>query len=233
MSDTLSRPIADRVGKLEFPQFVPVDVDVPQSAQNGAIQALADGKTHYTNRPGIVPLREWVAQNLNTEYKLGIDKDEVTITCGVEEAIFACVMVLAENSIFTVNDTSRLKGASTLKDVPLRHSIDELNDGTLIYLANNDPQDTVDAILENANAETCWIMWDTTVSESDFHPAQNEKWASRTIMIGSTEDVLTGWRIGWMAGSLMAGKIRGFKQSMTICSPSISQWAVYGWASGE
>lgn len=233
MSNTLSRPLADRVSKLEFPVFTLIDVDVPQSAKDGAIQALADGKTHYTNRPGIVPLREWVAENLNTQYELGIDKDEITITCGIEEAIFACVMILGENAILGVGDMSHLHGASILKDIPLVNSIDEVTDGVLIYLAPDDPQATINEILQKANAETCWIMWDTTVGESNFHPAQNEKWASRTVTIGSTEDALKGWRIGWMAGSSMAGKIRGFKQSMTICSPSISQWAAYGWVGGE
>jgi aspartate/methionine/tyrosine aminotransferase len=230
MSDTLSRPLADRVGKLELPQFTPVDVTFPQSAKDGAIQALADGKTHYTNRPGIVPLREWVANDLNQTYNLSIDKDEVTITCGIEEAIFACVMVLADNGVLAIGDASQLHGASILKDVPLKYLADDLTDGMLIYLTRNDSQDTINTILENANSETCWIVWDTTIGESNFHSAQNEKWASRTITIGSTEDKLTGWRIGWMAGSSMAGKIRGFKQSMTICSPSISQWAVNEWA---
>ena len=229
MSDTLSRPLADRVGKLELPQFMAVDVMFPQSAKDGAIQALADGKTHYTNRPGIVPLREWVADHLNTEYKLSIDKDEITITCGIEEAIFACAMVLAENAIFALGDATHLHGASILKDVPLKYSDEDLTDGMLIYLGADDPQDVIDPVLQNANSETCWIVWDTSIGESNFHPAQNPKWASRTITIGSTEDMLKGWRIGWMAGSSMAGKVRSFKQSMTICSPSISQWAANEW----
>lgn len=231
MSDSLSRPLADRVAKLDLPHFTPVSVDVPQSAKDGAIQALADGKTHYTDRPGIAPLREWVAEHLNTQYKLSLNKDEITITCGLEEAIFACVMVLADSSILAVGDASHLHGVSVLKDVPLLYSTDDLADGMLIYLTADEPQDIVNTILENANSEICWVVWDTTLGQSNFHPAQNEKWASRTITMGSTEDVLKGWRIGWLAGSSVAGKLRSFKQSMTICSPSISQWAAYGWVS--
>ena len=55
MSDTLSHPLADRINNLEAPQFVNRGVTIPDSAKSGAIQALADGKTHYTNRPGIIP----------------------------------------------------------------------------------------------------------------------------------------------------------------------------------
>lgn len=229
MTETLSRPLADRVGKLDLPQFTPTEVDIPQSAQDGAIQALADGKTHYTNRPGIVPLREWVANYHNKLYGLSIDKDEVTITCGLEEAIFACVMVLAETQIFAPGDASHLHGAATLKDVPLVYSVDDLQDGSLIYLTADDSQEIIDLTLGEANPDTCWIVWDTSQGKSEFHPAQKDTWASHTVTVGSTEDMLKGWRIGWMAGSDMAGKLRSFKQSMTICSPSISQWAVNEW----
>lgn len=242
MTDTLSRPLADRVGKLEMPQFISVEADVPQAAQDAAIQALADGKTHYTDRPGIVPLREWVAQYINDLYGFTLDKDEVTITCGLEEAIFTCVMVLAESAIFVSGDGSHLHGAATLKNVPMIYSIDDLQDGTLIYLTNTDSK--IQDILEKANPETCWIVWEETPrGTSERHPALNEKWADRTVTIDSMENPisgqqdgwmdsnqnnLAGWRIGWMAGSEMAGKLRSFKQSMTICSPSISQWAAYG-----
>lgn len=229
MTDKLSRPLADRISKLELPDFTPTEVDIPQSAKDGAIQALADGKTHYTNRPGIVPLREWVADKLNTQYKLAIDKDEVTITCGLEEAIFACTMVLAEAQIFVAGDASHLHGAATLKDVPLVYSVDDLVDGALVYLTPDDPQEIVDLSLEEANPESCWVVWDTSIGTSDFHPARKAAWANRTVTIGSTEDTLKGWRIGWMAGSEKANQLRSFKQSMTICSPSISQWAANEW----
>jgi len=228
MSEKLSRPLADRVSKLEMPTFTPVEYEISQSAKDGAIQALADGKTHYTNRPGIVPLREWVANFFNELYGLSIDKDEVTITCGLEEAIFACVMVLAETSIFVKGDGTHLHGTATLKDVPMIYSVDDIQDGTLIYLTNTDANTA--EILDKANAETCWIVWEeTSLGTSENHPALNEKWANRTVTIGSTEDTLKGWRIGWMAGSEKANQLRSFKQSMTICSPSISQWAVNEW----
>ncbi len=233
MTDTLSHPLADRVSKLELPTFTPVDYEIPQSAKDGAIQALADGKTHYTNRPGIVPLREWVANNLNTTYNLSIDKDEVTITCSVVEAIFACVMVLAETNVYVAGDASQLHGAVAIKDVPLVYAVDEIANGTLIYLTGADSQDTIDAVLEKANPETCWVVWDASHASAETNPAQDATWASRVVTISDTENVLPGWRIGWMAGSEKANQLRAFKQSMTICSPSISQWAVNEWVSGE
>lgn len=233
MSESLSRPLADRVANLDMPDFTPRDYEIPQSAKNGAIQALAEGKTHYTNRPGIVPLREWVAAEMNTLFGLSIDKDDVTITCGVEEAIFACVMVLAESNVYCPGDASQLHGAIQLKNVPLVYSLDDVTESSLIYLTGADAQETIDAVLDQANPETCWIVWDVSHAGSETNPAQDARWASRVVTVSDSEDVLAGWRIGWMAGSDMAGKLRAFKQSMTICSPSISQWAMNGLVRGE
>ncbi|MGJ3238659.1 MAG: hypothetical protein ACFE0Q_08140 [Anaerolineae bacterium] len=233
MSDTLSQPLADRIAKLELKQDRLMESDTPTTAQQGAIQALADGKTHYTDRPGIAPLREWVAQQINTRYEIQIDKDQITITCGIEEAIFASVMVLAQSAILVIGDATHLHGTSILKDVPLIYTSEQLSSHMLIYLTSQDAQEDITTILDHADAETCWVVWDTTQGTGTFHPAQHEKWASRTVTIGSMEDTLKGWRIGWMAGSSQAGALRSFKQSMTICSPSISQWAAYEWASKQ
>jgi aspartate/methionine/tyrosine aminotransferase len=64
--------------------------------------------------------------------------------------------------------------------------------------------------------------------DSGFHPAQNADLAARVVTIGSLSAYIPGWRMGWMAGSEMAGKLRAYKQSMTICSTSVSQWAALG-----
>jgi aspartate/methionine/tyrosine aminotransferase len=45
------------------------------------------------------------------------------------------------------------------------------------------------------------------------------------VVIGGLDDVLPGWRVGWLAGSEVAEKLRSLKQSMTICTTSVSQWA--------
>ena len=44
-------------------------------------------------------------------------------------------------------------------------------------------------------------------------------------LVGGLDEQMPGWRVGWMAGSQAVEKLRSFKQSMTICATSVSQWA--------
>jgi len=95
-------------------------------------------------------------------------------------------------------------------------------------------------MLEMAKVNSWWVVWDVSrepppqsspASEGGskaFHPAQDTAIAAKVISIGSFSYVMPGWRVGWMAGSEMADKLRAYKQSMTICSTSISQWAGMG-----
>jgi DNA-binding transcriptional MocR family regulator len=94
----------------------------------------------------------------------------------------------------------------------------------MIYATPADQADEIQRACEQLSE--AFIVFDTEVEGGgDWHPAQ--RWADRTITIGEFE-TLPGWRVGWMAGSKAANKLRAYKQSMTICSTSISQWAALG-----
>jgi aspartate/methionine/tyrosine aminotransferase len=98
-----------------------------------------------------------------------------------------------------------------------------------LYLTPADPRPVVDALLSMARERGWWVIWDMSRAPAgDFHPAQDAALAPRTVTLGSLSDYLPGWRVGWMAGSRRAAELRAFKQSMTICSVSISQWAAAG-----
>ena len=231
MSDTLARPLADRVTSLpRVPSNLPaITHELPKAVIDAATQALADGKTHYTDRPGILPLREHIAAEINRHWSLGLDADQVTVTCGVEEAIFACMKVLAESAIYLADDSAQLRSIAALTDIPIIDKSNEIVDGTLIYFNGLHTQASVEEILGYVNPDTCWVIWDITGNPpTEFNPGKLDRWLSQTITTGSYDPFLPGWRIGWMAGSTKAGALKAFKQSMTICSPSISQWAVFG-----
>ncbi|MHB1571241.1 MAG: pyridoxal phosphate-dependent aminotransferase [Solirubrobacteraceae bacterium] len=64
--------------------------------REAAKAALDAGATHYTDRPGIPELREAVAVKLAGANAVAVTPaDEVLITCGVQEALFLAVQVLA------------------------------------------------------------------------------------------------------------------------------------------
>lgn len=230
---TLTRPLATRINDLPDVVDQATEAQVPQAVIDLAIKALDDGKTHYTDRPGILPLRQWVCDHLKTRFDLSITPDQVTITCGRTEAQFVTVKLLAQtgSQIYCPSDPSAIAGMAHLASATIVDAVDNPSKISLAYLTPNDDKFIYDEAVTFTEQHDWWLMWDMLDgADADFHPAQNADIASRVITIGALPAQMDGWRIGWMAGSEMATKLRAYKQSMTICSTSISQWASLGLA---
>lgn len=234
MTETLSRPLAARISQLKAVAEAPKSQIISFGAVQGAIDALEDGKTHYTTRPGIVPLREWVSGYLKKLYQLTIAVDDITITCGIQEAEFVALTKLTEAGsqvLFSDDNTGTVRNylegfLPLLEDVTLTDKVDNPQAIRVLYLgaASKNNADWLKIALEH----NWWVIWSTKFDTQDAGIWEIEGLAARTVMIGTFERQLPGWAVGWMAGSEMAGQLRAYKQSMTICSPSISQWAAYG-----
>lgn len=228
---TLARPLAARTQGLPEPVPLIPGPALSPAVLEAACAALDAGKTHYTDRPGILPLRQWVSAHLRERYGLDISPDAVTITCGGTEARFVAVKKLAPagTAIVCPGDPARIAGAAHLCGVALMAEATAPDSVSVLYLTPADPRPAVDALLSMARERGWWVMWDMSGAPAgDFHPAQAEALAPQTVTLGSLSDYLPGWRVGWMAGSRRAAELRAFKQSMTICSVSISQWAAAG-----
>ncbi len=59
-------------------------------------EALEAGQTHYVDVPGIAPLREAIAQHLNSEMNTQYKKENILITAGVQEARFLTIQKISE-----------------------------------------------------------------------------------------------------------------------------------------
>lgn len=230
----LARPLAQRVAHLPEP-LAPAGgrLSVPPAVQQAAYEALARGETHYTDRPGILPLRRQAVEWLGRICGLELSADEVTITCGATEARFVALkqLVAPGQHVVALASGSHIAAAAQLLGLAVRQPGDSLADVGVIYLTSLDDPAQVQKVLNQAATSECWIVWDTSVAPAaGLHPAHHPELAGRVISIGSFSDALPGWRVGWMAGSKAANKLRAYKQSMTICSTSISQWAALGLA---
>ena len=226
----LSRPLAKRVAGLAAPKAVAADsVDLPSHVIDAAIDALARGETHYTDRPGIPQFRGWVADYLNARYRLALDPAEVTITCGGAEARFVALTRLARagSSILCPGDSTLIQGPAHLVGAHIIDSLEGSADVSLLYLRPDDDRGLVAELLRSAVATDAWIIWDISSADdkSDFHPAQDETLSSRVVTINSLSPQMAGWRLGWMAGSEAALRLRAGKQAITICTTAVSQWA--------
>jgi len=229
---TLSRPLAQRVAGLHDPRApVASATALPASVIDAACAALDRGETHYTDRPGIPEFRAWVADHLRERYKVKIDPAEVTITCGSTEARFVCLTLLAPpaSAVLCPGDSSPIRGALHLVGAKIVDAIQD--DISLLYISPDVYRETSTELLRRAEETDWWIIYDLSLAKTDppFHPARNPKLASRVVTINSLSASMPGWRLGWMAGSEMALRLRAGKQAITICTTAVSQWAGLEW----
>jgi N-succinyldiaminopimelate aminotransferase len=88
--------LAERTGAINLGQGFP-DRDGPAAMVEAAIQAMRDGRNQYPPGPGILELRQAVAEHQRRFYDLDVDPDtEVLVTAGATEAITAAVLALCE-----------------------------------------------------------------------------------------------------------------------------------------
>lgn len=228
---TLSRPLAARVAAVPAPPEIGLSPELPPTVVQAAVDALDAGKTKYTDRPGILPLRTWVATTLNDGCGLALTPDDVTITCGGTEARFVAIKVLVPPGaqILCPGDPSPVIGPAALAGATVVSQPDAPTTIRAAYLTPDLPRASLDSALEQARDHGWWIIWDMGARRDPaFHPAQDPELAPRVVTLGSLLDSMPGWRVGWLAGSEQSRALRAYKQSMTICSPSISQWAALG-----
>ena len=62
----------------------------------GAWEALASGQTHYVDVPGIAPLREAVAEHLNSLTDAQYQLTNILVTAGMQEARFLTIQKISE-----------------------------------------------------------------------------------------------------------------------------------------
>jgi (5-formylfuran-3-yl)methyl phosphate transaminase len=72
------------------------DFDTPECISQAAIQAIKDGRTHYTHSLGIMELREAVAADYGKLYGVEVDPERVMITAGTSPALLLLFSALLE-----------------------------------------------------------------------------------------------------------------------------------------
>ena len=72
------------------------DFPTPDHIVEAAIKALKDGHHGYTPANGILPLREAVANDLNTRYNVVVNPDNVIVVPGGKVTMFAAILMFGE-----------------------------------------------------------------------------------------------------------------------------------------
>ena len=223
-------PLAERAEQLlaqSYDELRGLGSLVPEVAVAATLDALERGETHYTDRPGILPLREQVAKSLAEHFGVTTDpKAHTVITCGVTEARFVAVQELLESgqALYAGVHPERLEGTLIIRGAQLTADV---NAAQVLYLASSMPETAQRHILDAATDEAV-VVFEVDDDASTFHPAQLPAFENRTVTIGDLGgDDLLSQRVGFLAApAASAAGLRDFKQALTICTTNLSQWAV-------
>ena len=88
--------LANETGAINLGQGFP-DTDPPPEVADAAVAAIRDGHNQYPPGPGILPLREAIADHQERFYDLRVDPGtDVLVTTGATEAIAAAMISLLD-----------------------------------------------------------------------------------------------------------------------------------------
>ncbi len=226
----LAVPLAKRARTLVtrgYPDTPNTSDRAPEVAVMATLKALARGETHYTDRPGILPLREQVTRLLNKRFGVTVDpKANTVITCGVTEARFVAVQELLApgETLYAGAELEQLFGALTVRGSEFAETPEEAR---VLYLSSRMDEGDQRRLLGHIS-DTATVVFELNQTTNTFHPAQLEAFQNRTVTIGdlATESGLESWRVGFLAAPpASAAGLRDFKQALTICTTNLSQWA--------
>jgi aspartate/methionine/tyrosine aminotransferase len=219
---------ADAVKRLEWmpvPSLRDGSVVVAWSSLAEAVdQALTRGETHYTDRPGILPLRERVTAMLKARFGLEADaRSAAVITCGAVEAGFVALQQLLAPGQFVWSPDSlleRVAGAALIRRGSLASAPEE---ASIVYLGSSCGEQELRGALAKMATDAV-VLFEVDDEKNGFHPAQIEGFAERVVTIGQIG--YASWQMGYLiAPGKQASGLRDFKQALTICSTNLSQWA--------
>lgn len=247
LSDTTPPPPADVIDLVQTEAPA-----TPAVVAQAAAASLERGETHYTDRAGILPLREALAARLVAE-GLDADPERLIVTNGGSEARFIALQtllppggrVLAVGPLHAdVRRMLQLLGAQVV-DLPLRGSRRFRPDAAdvaaalpgvdLVLLADpcpisgvSDP-DSAQQVLELAVRQGTRVLLDRSAAWQQYGGVTTPLDLAADAPVWVVGSFSGTWAMhGWRVGFLLTPKVdRGgplaFKESMSICTSSLAQ----------
>lgn len=226
----------------------------PRPVLEAARQALATDVLGYTETPGILPLREAIAEYHRRRDGSDVGPDDVYVTTGSSGA-FVTLFLAAFDAGDTVAMTRpgypayrntlmalgcrvvELDGAGTRfqPTVAQLEALPEPPAGVIVASPANptgtiiDPAE-LDAIVAWCRAHECLLVSDEIYHGISFGRPTRSAWATGrdAVVVGSVSKYfsMTGYRIGWMLlPEWLRRPVDVLSGNLSICPPAISQFA--------
>ncbi|MDD1723743.1 MAG: pyridoxal phosphate-dependent aminotransferase [Methanospirillum sp.] len=237
------------------------DFDTPEHIKKAAIKAINEGKTGYTFNAGLPELREALSGKFRRENRLSYHPDQIIVTAGAGEALFIAIQSLVDNGervlltdpgFVSYEACVRLAGGipdplPLTSDLHIDYSaLQEKIEGARLFILNSpcNPTGTVESpdqirsIVEVAMDAGVTVLSDE-VYEHMIYDAVHASAALYgddvvTVNAASKTYAMTGWRIGYLAGSpeYMEQCLKVHQYCQT-CATSISQYAAVAAYTGD
>lgn len=217
----------------------------PDHVRAAAIAALERGETHYTDRQGILPLREAIAARSAAE-GFPAQPDGVVVTNGGSEALYIILQSL-------VGRGDRVLVAGALAPnvgrmitfmggtVEWLSSSEEIGveAARVLLVGNPSPAsgvalatETLERLAAAALERDMAVVIDRSLAWSTFEPAgapfADATIGARVMTAGSFSHAwgMAGWRAGYFTTPLaQRARMQELKQAMSICTSTASQYA--------
>lgn len=230
------------------------DFDTPEHIKEAACRALAEGHTGYTPNTGIPELRDAIVAKSRRENGLDLSAEQVMVTAGASEALLLLMQTLIDDgdrvlvpdaAFVSYSSLASLAGGRTeglALDDRLRVDVEaakERLDGARVLVINSpanptgavEPEDSIRALVEYANDAGATVISDEVYEHFVYDDARAVS-AARfgedvvTVNAVSKTYAMTGWRLGWFAGSEeLVEQTNKIHQVGQACAASVAQYA--------
>ena len=207
------------------------DFATPAHVKQAAHRALDGNFTKYTPTPGVMELREAVAQRYQADYGVSFTPEEVIITAGAKQALYNSAMALfdAGDEVIThgpfwpsIGDQVKLAGAApvivqthmedgfTIKAAPIVEAITPRTKAIIVNSPCNPTGAVISeaemaAIADAATAHGIWVIVDFTYEKLIYEP---------------------------VAHNLIKVLFDRMRDKTVICSAASKAYAMTGWRCG-
>ncbi len=224
-----------------------IQFKTPMHFREIAKQIIAEGKIYYTPNAGLPELRKKIAKHYHTDWQ------NVCVTTGAEEAIFAALFtylepgaeVLIANPSYLAykNIIKMLDGKPKEFDLSEKNNfcldrksfINSITDKTQILILNN-PSNPLGKSLNSSEIELIFsicekheilIIVDEVYLELFLTERESSLLSANTIVISSLSKShsMSGWRIGWLVAqdNKLIDPMTSVHQYICTCAPYLSQ----------
>lgn len=230
------------------------DFDTPEHIKEAACRALAEGRTGYTPNTGIPELLDAIVEKTRRENGLEYDPGEVMVTAGASEALLLLMQALVDDgdrvlvpdpgfvSYATLASLAGGRPVGLALDDRLRVDVEAAKaaiDGARVLVLNSpanptgavEPAESVKALVEYAADAGVTVLSDEVYEHfvyGDARAVSAARYGENVVTVNAVSKTyaMTGWRLGWFAGTgELVEEANKIHQSGQACASSIAQYA--------